>query len=349
MQKSIIGIFWNSADRRLRALWRILILDFAWFSLQIGLEMVLVVVLIAVVTAGGSMSVQDLLGSTDKLLDLMNLPLVNLATHVLIFLITLTTVGLGGRFLDRRKFADFGFHISGRWWLDFGFGLFLGGCLMAVVFLIELAAGWISIEGMLETTDPGGVFPLMIFLPLVLFICVGISEELYHRGYRLKNFSEGMNGPRLGSVGAILSATVLTSIYFGLMHASNPNITSISVLNLMAAGVFLALGYILTGELALPIGLHIAWNYFQGNVFGFPVSGLSPVAARFVSIKQSGPEFLTGGAFGPEGGLIGLGAMLLGCGLILLWIRITRGKVSLARAVAESPTAIPSSASGNPD
>jgi membrane protease YdiL (CAAX protease family) len=344
MEKTILGIFWNSVDRRLRALWRILIQDSIWFGLQIAAGMIVGIVVIAVVVASGSMSMQDLLGSSEKLLDLMDSPVVSLILQITVFLITLATVGLAGRFLDRRKFTDFGFHFSRRWWMDFGFGLFLGAFLMAAVFLIELAAGWINMEGVLETTITGGFFPLMILLPLVLFICVGISEELYHRGYRLKNFSEGMNGSRFGSVGAILAATVLTSIYFGLMHGANPNVTWISVLNIMAAGIFLAMGYILTGELALPIGLHIAWNFFQGNVFGFPVSGMTPVAASFLSIKQGGPEFFTGGAFGPEGGVIGLGAMLLGSGLIILWIKITRGKISLAKALAESPNAIRPSA-----
>ena len=347
MEKTIIGIFWNSAERRLRAFWRITILDSIWFSLQIGFGLVLAVAIIVAAAAGGSMPVQDLLGSADNLLDLMNSPAASLTLQITVFLITVSTVGLAGRFMDRRKFSDLGFHFSGSWWRDFGFGLFLGGFLMAVIFLVELAFGWIRVEGTLETADPGGIFPLAILIPAVLFVCVGISEELYHRGYRLKNFSEGLNGSRFGPAGAIFASTLLTSIYFGFMHAANPNITVISVLNLMAAGIFLAMGYIFTGELALPIGLHIAWNFFQGNVFGFPVSGLTPIAASFLSIRQQGPDFLTGGAFGPEGGVVGLGAMLLGSILILLWIRITRGKVSLAASLAKAPQREQSSASNN--
>jgi membrane protease YdiL (CAAX protease family) len=349
MEKTIIDFFWNSTDRRLRAFWRILITDSVWLGLQIGLGMVLGVVLIVALAVGGSMSMGELLGSSDKLLDFLDTPAMNLLLQAMSFLITLVTVAAAGRFLDRRRFAGFGFHFSKLWWLDFGFGLFLGGLLMAAVFAAEFAAGWIRVTGTLETTDPGGIFPLMILLPLILFLCVGISEELYHRGYRLKNYSEGMNGTRFGPALAIPAATVLTAVFFGFMHATNPNITVISILNLMAAGVFLALGCIFTGELALPIGLHIAWNFFQGNVFGFPVSGLSPMAASFLTIRQGGPEIFTGGAFGPEGGLVGVGAMVLGSVLILLWVRITRGKISLARPLAESPGKKPPADSNSPE
>jgi hypothetical protein len=96
----------------------------------------------------------------------------------------------------------------------------------------------------------------------------------------------------------------------------------------MVAGLFLGLGYILTGELALPIGLHLTWNFFQGNVFGFPVSGMASTAS-FLQIEQGGPVLWTGAAFGPEAGLMGMTAILLGAVLILGWVWLTRGKATL--------------------
>ncbi len=81
---------------------------------------------------------------------------------------------------------------------------------------------------------------------------------------------------------------------------------------------------LLTGELALPIGLHIAWNFFEGNVFGFPTSG-AQAGATFIAIAQGGPELWTGGLFGPEAGLVVVPALLLGAALIYLY---TRGRLS---------------------
>jgi len=337
LENKILSIFWNSKDRRLRALWRLLIQSSVWLGFQIGLGVAFVLLLLAAAVVGGWMPAQDLTDSSDRIMDLLSRPDILLILQIATFVITIGSVWLAGRILDRRKFSDFGFHFSARWFLDLGFGLLLGAVLMAAVFAVELGAGWITVDGYLVTDEAGGIFPLAILLPLILFLCVGISEELSSRGYQLKNMAEGMMGPRFGAAGAIFAATVCSSVIFGFLHAANPNITVISVLNLMAAGVFLALGYVLTGELALPIGIHITWNFFQGNVFGFPVSGLDPIAAKFIAIRQGGPEWITGGAFGPEGGLIGLAAMLLGSILILLWVRITRGRISLARRLAESP------------
>jgi uncharacterized protein len=330
-------IFWNATDRRLRAFWRLLIQSTAWFGLQLIFGTLLAVAVIAVTYFSSSSAPAGL----QPLMDQLNQPGVLLILEVLDIGIVLLTVWLAGRFLDRRRFADFGFHFSARWFLDLAFGLFLGGLLMAGIYLIESAAGWLEVSARFKSLLDGTAFPLAILLPVVFFICVGIAEELSSRGYQLKNIAEGLNVPALGGKGAILLATVLSSILFGLLHGANPNITGIALLNLMAAGVFLALGYLLTGELALPIGIHIAWNFFQGNVFGFPVSGIAPIGAQFLTIRQGGPDFVTGGAFGPEGGLIGLGAMVGGSLLIVLWTAVTRGRVGLVDRIAESPQAEP--------
>jgi membrane protease YdiL (CAAX protease family) len=91
------------------------------------------------------------------------------------------------------------------------------------------------------------------------------------------------------------------------------------VLGILGAGYFLAFGYLRTRHLWLPIGLHIGWNFFEGPVFSFPVSGLD--TARLLNHTVSGPELITGGAFGPEAGLIVLPALVLGAVLIHLYAK----------------------------
>jgi membrane protease YdiL (CAAX protease family) len=94
----------------------------------------------------------------------------------------------------------------------------------------------------------------------------------------------------------------------------------------MVAGVFLAVGYLQTKQLWLGIGLHMGWNYFEGNVFGFQVSGLDTF--RLIHQTVAGPDWITGGMFGPEAGLIVLPAMALGVGLIYAYCRYWRPKLA---------------------
>jgi hypothetical protein len=137
---------------------------------------------------------------------------------------------------------------------------------------------------------------------LLLFVLVGWQEELVSRGYWLQNLTEGLN--RTWGV-------IISSALFALAHLGNPNASWAAVLGILAAGLLFAYGYLRTGHLWLPIGLHTGWNFFEGTVFGYPVSGLSGL---YQLVRQSvkGPALLTGGPFGPEAGLVLLPAVLLG-------------------------------------
>lgn len=262
----------------------------------------------------------------------------NVTLYVLAALAAVASVWAAGRFLDRRPFSGFGLRLGRAWWSDLGFGLLLGASLISGIFLIELAAGWVTVTGALRAVDGGDFFPA-ILAPVVLFVCVGFYEELVARGYQLTNLAEGLNGPGIGPKGAILLAWILSSSFFGLLHAFSPNATVQSTLNIALAGMMLGLGYVLTGELAIPIGLHVTWNFFQSNVFGLPASGRDPAGATFLATDQTGPALWTGGPFGPEGGLLAPAAMVLGLVLISLRVRRRTGKLSLHTPIAESPIA----------
>lgn len=240
---------------------------------------------------------------------------------------------VAARWLDRRKISDLGLHLNPSWWLDLSFGLGLGVLLMGLIFAAEFNMGWISI---VDRFYSGGrePFSLAILWPLGAFLLVGIYEEILSRGYHLVNLAEGFSGSALGERGGLLLAWALSSAVFGALHAANPNASWISTLNIMLAGLFLGLGMLFTGELAVPIGLHISWNFAQGNLFGFPVSGTRFHEATFYQIEQHGPDIWTGGAFGPEAGLIGILAILLGSLLTLAWLRWRHGELRLALHLA---------------
>lgn len=251
-------------------------------------------------------------------------------------LVAVASVWVCGWSLDGRPFSGFGLRLDRAWWSDLGFGLLLGALLMTGIFLVQLAAGWTKVTGSFVGAGGGAFFPA-ILAPAALFACGGFYEELVSRGYQLTNLAEGLNGTAVGPRGAIVLAWVLSSSVFAALHLFNPNAGTLSTFNIFLAGMMLGSGYVVTGQLAIPIGLHTSWNFFQGNVFGFPVSGLDLANASFLSTRQTGPDLLTGGPFGPEAGLLAPAAMAVGVLLIALRVRRRAGKLSLHLPLAESP------------
>ena len=325
-------IFWNKEERRIRALWRI------------GLHTLLLAALIATFTLGlvGLRLLSDLVhgarsmrvSSGQGLTQFLNDPVLQLViTSLLMGSGIFLSTYLAGRFIDRRKFSDFGFHFSRAWWIDFIFGLGLGGGLMALIFLAGWLTGNVQVVGFLKSYTQGLTFPGGFLFALGFFVLVGIYEEVLSRGYHLINLAEGFGHVFPDRRTALIVALILSSAVFGLLHGGNPGASWVSTLNITLAGIFLGLGMILTGRLAISIGLHITWNFFQGNIFGFAVSG-TRIGGTVLLSESTGPEWLTGGAFGPEAGVLGLIAMIIGSLLIYCWVN-RHGRQRLRTELAE--------------
>lgn len=214
--------------------------------------------------------------------------------------------------LDHRKWAEFGVSFNKKWVIESIVGFLLAGGAITVIFLIEYGLNWVEVIGYGWQLTPDEPFVLTVMGYLLFMMCVGFYEELVFRGYQIINLSEGFNGWATTPRNSVIYAILFSSILFGVGHSFNPNATWYATLNVTVAGLMLAFPFITTGRLSYSVGLHAGWNFFQGGVYGFAVSGLK-YQASIIRIEQDGPIFMTGGMFGPEAGLLGL----LGMGLIV--------------------------------
>lgn len=240
--------------------------------------------------------------------------------------------------VDRRPARDLGLALDRYWRLDAAVGFLVGLLMATAVVGVGLATGRLAVIDTLGAGDAAlvvdGVGPVAATaLWLAFFVGVGTIEEVVVRGYVLVNVAEGVRG-WVGRRGAVLVAVGLTAGLFGVLHAANPGGTALGLVNITLAGVLLGGSYALTGRLGLAVGIHIAWNFAVGPVYGLPVSGLetSPTLLR---VRSQGSTLVTGGSFGPEGGLLMLVALAVGAALVLWWVRQQEGELRLQDHIAE--------------
>ncbi len=212
--------------------------------------------------------------------------------------------------LDRRSFESLGVKVGRQAWFDVLAGIGIVFVQMGFVYSVLSSLGWLTFESFAWEFDPPGTVLMNTLLFLGIFMLVGWNEELLSRGYHLQTIASGLN---------LFWAVIISSAFFGLLHLDNPNATWVSTAGIFFAGVYQSYAYIRTRQLWLPIGLHIGWNFFEGVVFGFPVSGLDIYALS--RIQVTGPVLWTGGAFGPEAGLILLPSLIVGSVLIYWFTR----------------------------
>lgn len=197
------------------------------------------------------------------------------------------------RFVENLPFNTLGISFSGPWLRQLLIGLGIGAATYMTATLIAVVGGGIRFSHNSETSL-SGILTSMAISFLILSVAAAF-EEIFFRGYILQTFARS---------GYAWPAIILTSAFFGIAHGSNPNVTFIAVLNTVLAGIWFGSAWLRTQSLWFPIGLHFAWNWVQGNIFGVEISGLTTIiTAPVLTEIDHGPVWLTGGAYGIEGGI----------------------------------------------
>jgi len=200
--------------------------------------------------------------------------------------ISVISVAIFRLWIDRRGFW------GARWSPD-GFlgealiGLFLGPAILGLAALLMLASGHLSWPDI--AWDPSSLFVSLGLMALIAF-----SEELVFRGYVLDNLLESFPNKWV--------ALPISAVIFAAFHFTSPWIYLLGFVNLVIAGCLLGINYVYTKNLWFSFFLHLSWNFFQGPILGFRVSGLT--LPTLLQTDTKGDLFITGGDFGLEGSIL---------------------------------------------
>lgn len=303
--ESLKNIFVNSEEDRMRAGWRILFQTLILIAFAIGM-------------AGVLEGIAFLFG-------MENPPNIGvLASGIAIA----GSVLLANKWIDKRTITSFGMEFSGLARTEFFVGCGMAFIAQAVIFAIDVSAGFVSVSGNVFTAPDSMEVMKQFGLFFLSMLAVGFYEEMWSRGYHLRNLAEGFFGKRVSLPVALIFATAISSSIFGLLHAGNPNVSPLAIFNIVLAGVMLALPMLLTGRLWMSIGLHFSWNFTMAGIFGLPVSGID-ANVGLIQLEILDESILSGGNFGPEAGLVGVFGMLLICVMIIAWQHQRNGQIEI--------------------
>ena len=246
-------------------------------------------------------------------LALLNVPLFFNNQNLLSLLITLFSFAFISlliffrvKVIEKRSLSSIGFN-KNNWLKKYSLGFLIGLVMMSIIVLILLSFGYITVEkNPIQLVGISAISSILVIL--FGWIIQGATEEILTRGWLLNVLSTKYN---IG-VGLLISSTL-----FGLMHLTNPNVNYIAVINIILVGLFYGLYVIKTNDLWSVCGMHSAWNFAQGNIFGFEVSGLDVSVGSLIDLNLVGNNVITGGAFGPEAGIIATFILLVSIGILL--------------------------------
>jgi uncharacterized protein len=215
-------------------------------------------------------------------------------------LLSLGSVWLFRVFIDRRSVESLGLGIQQQG-MHAGTGFFTG------IFLVCAGTCLLYFTKNLQWT--GMAFNANdLFISFGLMVIVALYEEFVFRGYLLNNLLQSMNK---------WAALLISAFVFALAHATNPGITIVAAANILLAGLLLGINYLYTRNLWYAIMLHFTWNFFQGPILGYDVSGIQ--LQSLFQHEVSGSTLLTGGPFGFEGSIV-CTILLVIAAAVLVWI-----------------------------
>lgn len=296
---------WNADTGRARAIWRILVPGLA------------ILLINAIVGTPAS----EYIGA---------LPTIHLVTVAVTTVAALLITQLSGRILDAgRSIVDYGLAVDRTWLRDLVAGFGIGFAGASIPFLVGIAAGWFEIAAVFDRGDlPVGIGIAVIVLASLF---TGIWEELLARGVVLTNAAEGLES-WLSSRQAIAGGVVISALLFGLPHLAQPD-NPLFILTWILGGLILGVLYVLSGNLALVIGIHWSFNIVYQSVFvrtAVNPEGFSAITRIDLATQSSLFEF---------GGVLEAGAWVIVLVLGIVWLLYSRDLLSvdfpLLRAEAE--------------
>lgn len=218
--------------------------------------------------------------------------------------------------IEKRRFSTIGLKTNNKIKKYFK-GALIAIAMQLIYFLMIIIFGWGEVLSKpLNATYAFGSSAIgMVLLFLIGFIIQGASEEVAVRGWML---------PVLSKHYKVGFSIVISSFFFGFLHIGNSNVNTLSMVNLILYGVFASLYALYDDGLWGVFAHHSIWNWFMGNVLGLPVSGMILGHSSITETQLTGPQWITGGAFGPEGGIIVTMIFLISC-IILIKLLINKG------------------------
>lgn len=280
MQKHVV--FFDSA-RRLRSGWRV-----ATFLFLYIFSTAVFALILGTVFAAGEISPVT---SPERF-----------AVSSLIGLVPALVVGwFCGKWIEGLPFKALGASFSPGWFKNLTLGLLFGAASLGLAILIAVIFGNFTFERN-STVETAQIVKSLV-ASLAIFAVGAAFEEALFRGYVFQTLTRA---------GLAWLAVILTAVFFGFVHTDNPSVGIISTIDTVIAGIIFCIAYLKTRDLWFPFGLHLMWNWLQGSFFGIEVSGLTEMSS--VSILReidNGPEWLTGGGYGIEGGIASTIALVI--------------------------------------
>ena len=209
------------------------------------------------------------------------------------------------KFIEKRSLHSMGL-VKKSAISDYFKGLLIGFLIFSLSVLIAYVTGTIEFNGLNSNIAYG-----IIFLFFLGFLIQGMNEEVMLRGYLMVS---------LANKGPIIAAIIVNSVIFALLHLLNPGVSFLPIFNIALFGAFASIYALKSDSLWGICAVHSAWNFVQGNFFGFQVSGLETSSSILSFSATKSGELINGGSFGMEGGLAVTISLALGI-IILLFIK----------------------------
>jgi len=250
-------------------------------------------------------------------------------------LVVLIVIQITARFLDHRPVSEYGFRLSRGWWVDLTAGVVFGSLIIVMTLVTAYLLGSVTLPE--EGLRVGPVSPIWLVAFLIGFAGVALWEEIVFRGVVMTNAFDGLTEWGSSRTVAIWVALIGSAGIFALVHVpgevSEGNSPWLAAFWTFSLGSLLGVSYLLSGELALPMGLHLSINYVSGNVFGIAgVAQLEGVPTLFVL------ESATSGIVAPMNGIPIIISNLLGIVLVAGWCYWRRGPLEFTLNDSQSKT-----------